>query len=113
MKLPLLLMADVRRAGRRWPTMPIRATKRKKDATRLPPLDDPQSRQGGRSPQEMIAAMNIKPGMTVADIGTGTGYMLKFLSDAVGPTGRCIGEDIQTDFLDRARAKSRCHKCQR
>ncbi len=68
-------------------------------------LDDPH-RDGRQKPLELIAAMNIKPGMTVADIGTGTGYMLKFLSDAVGPTGKVYGEDIQTDFLDRARAKN-------
>ena len=47
-------------------------------------LDDPH-RDGRQKPLELVAAMNIKPGMTVADIGTGTGYMLKFLSDAVGP----------------------------
>jgi ubiquinone/menaquinone biosynthesis C-methylase UbiE len=68
-------------------------------------LDDPH-RDGKQKPLELVAAMNIKPGMTVADIGTGTGYMLKFLSDAVGPTGKVYGEDIQTDFLDRARAKN-------
>jgi ubiquinone/menaquinone biosynthesis C-methylase UbiE len=68
-------------------------------------LDDPH-RDGKQKPTELVAAMDIKPGMTVADIGTGTGYMLKFLSDAVGPTGRVFGEDIQTDFLDRAKAKN-------
>ncbi len=68
-------------------------------------LDDPH-RDGKQRPLELVAAMNIKPGMTVADIGTGTGYMLKFLSDAVGPNGKVYGEDIQTDFLDRARAKN-------
>ena len=68
-------------------------------------LDDPH-RDGKQKPLELVAAMDIKPGMTVADIGTGTGYMLKFLSDAVGPTGKVFGEDIQTDFLDRARAKT-------
>jgi ubiquinone/menaquinone biosynthesis C-methylase UbiE len=68
-------------------------------------LDDPH-RDGKQKPRELIAAMHIKPGMTVADIGTGTGYMLKFLSDAVGPTGKVFGEDIQTDFLDRAKAKN-------
>jgi ubiquinone/menaquinone biosynthesis C-methylase UbiE len=67
-------------------------------------LDDPH-RDGRQKPEELIAAMNIKPGMTVADIGTGTGYMLPFLSRAVGPSGKVYGEDIQTDFLDRAKAK--------
>ena len=67
-------------------------------------LDDPH-RDGKQKPLELIATMNIKPGMTVADIGTGTGYMLPFLSRAVGPKGKVFGEDIQTDFLDRAKAK--------
>jgi ubiquinone/menaquinone biosynthesis C-methylase UbiE len=71
-------------------------------------LDDPH-RDGKQKPLELVAAMDIKPGMTVADIGTGTGYMLKFLSDAVGPSGKVYGEDIQTDFLDRARAKNVPH----
>jgi len=68
-------------------------------------LDDPH-RDGKQKPQELVAAMNIKPGMTVADIGTGTGYMLPFLSRAVGPTGKIYGEDIQPEFLERARSKS-------
>jgi len=67
-------------------------------------LDDPH-RDGRQKPEELIAAMNVKPGMTVADIGTGTGYMLPFLGKAVGAGGKVYGEDIQTDFLDRARAK--------
>lgn len=67
-------------------------------------LDDPH-RDGKQKPQELIAAMKIKPGMTVADIGTGTGYMLPFLGKAVGPNGKVFGEDIQTDFLERAKAK--------
>ncbi len=67
-------------------------------------LDDPH-RDGKQKPQELVAALNIKPGMTVADIGTGTGYMLPFLSRAVGPTGKVYGEDIQTDFLERAKVK--------
>ena len=68
-------------------------------------LDDPH-RDGKQHPVELVAALNIKPGMTVADIGTGTGYMLPFLSRAVGPSGKVFGEDIQTDFLDRAKAKN-------
>jgi ubiquinone/menaquinone biosynthesis C-methylase UbiE len=67
-------------------------------------LDDPH-RDGKQKPEELIAAMKIKPGMTVADIGTGTGYMLPFLGKAVGANGKVFGEDIQSDFLDRAKAK--------
>ena len=67
-------------------------------------LDDPH-RDGKQKPEELIAAMKIKLGMTVADIGTGTGYMLPFLGKAVGANGKVFGEDIQADFLDRAKAK--------
>ena len=67
-------------------------------------LDNP-NRDKNQKPEEIIAAMNLPPGSTVADIGTGTGYMLPFLSKAVGPNGRVFGEDIAPDFLDRARAK--------
>ena len=67
-------------------------------------LDNP-NRDKSQKPEEIIAAMDIQPGMTVADIGTGTGYMLPFLSRAVGAAGKVFGEDIQNDFLDRALAK--------
>ena len=43
--------------------------------------------------------MGLKPGMTVADIGTGVGYMLPYLSRAVGPSGQVLAEDIFDDFL--------------
>ena len=67
-------------------------------------LDNP-NRDKNQKPEEIIAAMRIEPGMTVADIGTGTGYMLPFLSRAVGEHGKVIGEDIQNDFLDHASAR--------
>jgi ubiquinone/menaquinone biosynthesis C-methylase UbiE len=67
-------------------------------------LDNP-NRDKSQKPEEIIAALDIQPGMAVADIGTGTGYMLPFLSRAVGTTGKAFGEDIQNEFLDRARAK--------
>jgi ubiquinone/menaquinone biosynthesis C-methylase UbiE len=56
-------------------------------------------------PRELIASLEIKPGMTVADIGTGPGYMLPYLSSAAGPKGRVIAEDIFPDMLERAKQR--------
>jgi ubiquinone/menaquinone biosynthesis C-methylase UbiE len=67
-------------------------------------LDNP-NRDKNQKPEEIIAEMKIQPGSSVADVGTGTGYMLPFLSQAVGKSGKVFGEDIAPDFLDRARTK--------
>src|SRR5260370_33262999 len=54
--------------------------------------------------------MPLKPGMVVADIGTGTGYMLPFLSGAVGAQGRVLSEDIFPDFLEKAKNTAKQHR---
>jgi len=54
-------------------------------------------------PEELIATLGLRPGMTVVDLGTGTGYMLPYLSAAVGPTGRLIAVDIFEEFLAAAK----------
>ncbi|MGO4880867.1 MAG: class I SAM-dependent methyltransferase [Bryobacteraceae bacterium] len=61
------------------------------------------SRDATERPRELVQEMELKPGMTVADIGTGPGYMLPYLSEAVGPKGHVIAEDIFDDFLNAAR----------
>jgi ubiquinone/menaquinone biosynthesis C-methylase UbiE len=67
-------------------------------------------RDARQKPRELVAAMALKPGIVVADIGTGTGYMLPFLSEAVGSGGRVLGEDIFPDFLDKAKTATKEHK---
>jgi ubiquinone/menaquinone biosynthesis C-methylase UbiE len=64
------------------------------------------SRDARQKPKELIAELGIKPGMTVVDLGTGPGYMLPYLSAAVGPSGRVIAEDVFPDFLDKARERT-------
>jgi ubiquinone/menaquinone biosynthesis C-methylase UbiE len=67
-------------------------------------------RDARQKPEELVRAMQLQPGMVVADVGTGPGYMLPFLSRAVGETGRVLAEDIQEDFLAKARKKAETDK---
>src|SRR5689334_4218187 len=50
-------------------------------------------------PDRMLAALDIKKGSVVADIGAGVGYHVWRLSEIVGPTGKVIGEDIQDGMI--------------
>ena len=69
-------------------------------------MDSP-ARDAHQRPAELVQELGIRAGETVVDLGTGPGYMLPWLSRAVGPSGKVIAEDIQQDFLDHARTKAR------
>ncbi len=51
-------------------------------------------------PLEVIAAMDLKPGMIVVDLGCGTGYYARKMAPKVLPGGTVYGEDIQPEMLD-------------
>jgi len=61
-------------------------------------FDDP-ARDAWQRPSDVITAMRIEPGMTVADIGAGTGYFEPYLSRAVGSKGRVLALDIEPDMV--------------
>ena len=56
-------------------------------------LDEP-SRDAWQKPGEVVALLDCRPGDTVVDLGSGTGYFLGFLSRAVGTEGRVLALDI-------------------
>ena len=60
-------------------------------------------REARQKPKELIARLGLAQGMTVADIGTGVGFMLPYLAEAVGAPGKVIAEDIFPDFLAKAK----------
>ena len=43
--------------------------------------------------------LQIRPGMSVADIGAGNGYYATRLSRRVGPTGRVLAQDVVPSYL--------------
>lgn len=49
---------------------------------------------------EIVAAVDIKPGMVVADIGAGTGLFTRLFAPEVGAKGRVIAVDISKTFID-------------
>ncbi len=50
-----------------------------------------------------LALTQIKPGMTVLDLGSGAGFDAFLAWSRVGPTGHVIGVDMTDDMLARAR----------
>jgi ubiquinone/menaquinone biosynthesis C-methylase UbiE len=51
--------------------------------------------------QVVMDLANIRPGMTVADIGAGEGYYTVRLAERVGGDGRVLAQDISREALDR------------
>jgi predicted methyltransferase len=49
--------------------------------------DDDRKLDGGRKPREMLAFLDVKPGMRVAELGAGRGYTTELLARAVVPNG--------------------------
>ena len=51
--------------------------------------------------EQVIQLAQVKPGMSVADIGAGEGYYTVRLAPVVGKRGRVLAEDIVPDTIDR------------
>src|SRR5580700_713244 len=55
------------------------------------------------NPEAALDAIGIKPGMVVADVGAGTGYMTLRMAVRVGSSGKVYANDVQPDMLRRLR----------
>lgn len=68
-------------------------------------LERPE-REQEENPDGALDALNLKPGMSVADVGAGTGYMSLKLAKRVGPSGKVYAEDVQPEMLQKVRANA-------
>jgi SAM-dependent methyltransferase len=57
--------------------------------------------------RQLVRLLGIKSGMTIADIGAGSGYYVERLSPIVGAHGRIIAEDIVPEYLQNLRKRVR------
>jgi putative heme-binding domain-containing protein len=72
-------------------------------ATENAPFFDRADRDKEERPDELLAALQVRPGATVADIGSGTGYFTWRLAQLVGPKGKVYAVDVQPEMLERTR----------
>jgi ubiquinone/menaquinone biosynthesis C-methylase UbiE len=55
----------------------------------------------------IVAALGLKPGMAVADVGAGTGLFTRLIAEKVGPTGTVYAVDINPTFLKHIAEQSK------
>jgi arsenite methyltransferase len=61
-------------------------------------LENPQ-RDAEQKPDEVIAALNLKKGEVIADIGAGSGYFSVRFAPKLGDSGRVYAVDIDPDMI--------------
>ena len=52
----------------------------------------------------LLAALALPPGMVVADIGAGTGYLSRRMAPAVMPGGKVLAVDVQAEMVSLLQA---------
>ena len=66
-----------------------------------------ESREVYSRREEIVKALAIKPGMSIADIGAGTGLFTRLFAREVGAEGRVYAVDISPAFLKHIDAESK------
>ncbi len=73
-------------------------------------LFEGESREVFSARSNLLDALDLKPGMHVADIGAGTGLFITVFADQVGPQGAVYAVEISLPFLKRLREVAKDQK---
>ncbi|HRH96968.1 MAG TPA: methyltransferase domain-containing protein [Prosthecobacter sp.] len=65
-----------------------------------------ESREIFHQREKIVAAADLKPGMTMADIGAGTGLFTLHFAQAVGENGKVYAVEIAKNFLEHIKARA-------
>jgi ubiquinone/menaquinone biosynthesis C-methylase UbiE len=71
----------------------------------IPWLDRPE-REVQERPEALIAALELRGGEVVADLGAGSGYFTFRIAPKVGKTGKVLAVDIQEEMLETLRRRA-------
>lgn len=72
----------------------------------LAKLDDP-ARLDWQRPDQVVAALGLRPGDVACDVGVGPGYFALRMARAVGPSGRVHAVDVDRRMLDILERRAR------
>ena len=64
---------------------------------------DSTERDRDQKPAQVIEALRLKPGMAVADLGSGSGYFTRRFIEAVTDTGMVYAVDVEPEMLAYAK----------
>ena len=67
-------------------------------------FDDPE-RAAWQKPEHVVALMEITPGMTVVDLGAGTGFFEPHLAAAVGKEGKVLALDVEPNMVEHLKKR--------
>ena len=66
-----------------------------------------ESREVYEARERVLAALQLKPGMCIADVGAGTGFYTRLFSGEVGQSGWVYAVDISARFLEHINRRSK------
>jgi len=68
-------------------------------------FDNP-ARDEWQRPSHVVELLQISPGMTVVDLGAGTGYFMSYLSQAVGKEGQVLALDVEPTMVEHLQGRA-------
>ena len=54
----------------------------------------------------LVESLGLRPGDTVADVGTGVGHLLPYIVKRIGSSGEIFAVDVYPEFLDKVRKRT-------
>jgi predicted methyltransferase len=71
---------------------------------------DGAERAAWQQPNHVIALMELRPGMTIVDLGAGTGFFEPSLASAVGPAGKVLALDVEPNMVEHLKRRLEAEK---